>query len=95
MDREDYALELQPGAAEPMNINDADVSQLWSIHFPARHNSNKSRDLCAELFHIVRNVAHETNPEDAPINRLHQALAILGVPQDQFHLFEYEMMTRG
>jgi len=67
------------------------VGPLWALNFPKRKWQPLSLSACVNLAQIARSTAEELFMESNNAEaRLLHALAILGIPEAEFHKFRKE-----
>jgi len=68
-------------------IGDADIRPLWSVSYPKRKESATFHALCLIVADIIKNRAESISPEGDSADKLHQALNVLGVQEEEFYQF--------
>jgi hypothetical protein len=73
------------GKMEP--IQDADIRPLWSVSYPKRKESATFHALCLIVSAIIKTRAEAISPDGNFGDKLHQALNLLGVLEEEFYQF--------
>jgi hypothetical protein len=73
------------GKMEP--IQDADIRPLWSVSYPKRKESATFHALCLIVSDIIKNRAESISPDSNFGDKLHRALNVLGVQEEEFYQF--------
>lgn len=68
-------------------ICDADIRPLWSVSYPKRKESATFHALCLIVADIIKNRAESISPEGDFADKLHRALNVLGVQEEEFYQF--------
>ena len=74
-------------------LSDDEIRELWAEHFPKRLDDAKSKALCRSFcLRVEQRAARDaTNDEDMFVE-VHQALASLGIPRDEFYQAQLEQL---
>jgi hypothetical protein len=73
------------GKMEP--IQDADIRPLWSVSYPKRKESATFHALCLIVSDIIKNRAESISPDGNFGDKLHRALNVLDVQEEEFYQF--------
>jgi hypothetical protein len=75
------------GIAKMEPIQDADIRPLWSVSYPKRKESATFHALCLIVSDIIKNRAESISPDSNFGDKLHRALNVLGVQEEEFYQF--------
>jgi hypothetical protein len=68
-------------------IGDLDIRPLWSVSYRKRKESATFHALCLIVADIIKNRAESISPEGDFADKLHRALNVLGVQEEEFYQF--------
>lgn len=68
-------------------IGDANIRPLWSVSYAKRKESATFHALCLIVADIIKNRAESISPEGDFADKLHRALNVLGVQEEEFYQF--------
>jgi hypothetical protein len=70
-------------------LDDEDIGLIWARHYPKRSESQSSKSLCITLAMILKQRAASNSNGDW-VDKLERALAVAGIPREQFDSVEAE-----
>jgi hypothetical protein len=70
-------------------LDDEDIGPIWARHYPKRSESQSSKSLCITLAMILKQRAASNSNGDW-VDKLERALAVAGIPREQFDSVEAE-----
>jgi hypothetical protein len=72
-------------------LSNEEILDLWTKHFPKRLDDPKSKALCLAFCLIVEErAACDTADDEDLLVKVHEALARIGIPREEFYQVEKE-----
>jgi len=68
-------------------IQDTDIRPLWSVSYPKRKERATFHALCLIVSDIIKSRAESISPDGNFREKLHRALNVLGVQEEEFYQF--------
>ena len=72
-------------------LDNEDIGVIWARHYPRRAESQSSKSLCITLAIIIKQRALSIFPQDDRDDKLQRALAVTGVPREQFESVDADL----
>lgn len=74
------------------DLDDDEIRELWTLHFPRRRHNVRSRFICDIFRRVVENRAAATGASDQDLLfELNNVLDSIGIPRAEFYQVEMEI----